>query len=120
MGTNCGDRVGYHVRFDNTISKNTIITYLTDGMLLREAMIDKFLSKYQYIILDETHERTLNTDILFGLIKLIQIFRSSNKAKHKNIPPLNIIAMSATLQTQKFSKYFNNAPIFSISGINKK
>eukprot|EP01084_Bolivina_argentea_P314081 543996_1 len=110
FGTNVGDKIGYHVRFDKTISNNTQITYLTDGMLLRECIIDKLLKRYSIIILDEAHERTLNTDILFGLIKSIQLKR--NKTKNK----LKIIIMSATLQSNKFSNYFNNAKIFNISG----
>eukprot|EP01083_Nonionella_stella_P042388 114521_1 len=111
FGTNLGDKIGYHVRFDKTISPNTQILYLTDGMLLRECMMDALLSKYSIIILDEAHERTLNTDILFGLIKSIQHKRTKMK---KN--SLKVVIMSATLQSDKFAAYFNNAAIFNVKG----
>ena len=65
-----GEKVGYSVRFDEKYSNHkTKIKYLTDGMLLREAMVDRTLHKYSVIILDEVHERTLNTDVLLGVIK---------------------------------------------------
>ncbi len=66
-----GQEVGYTIRFEDKSSKNTKLKFLTDGMLLREAMFDPLLEKYSTIILDEAHERTLSTDILFGLIKEI-------------------------------------------------
>ena len=71
MGTSIGKKVGYSVRFDEKVSNETKIKYVTDGMLLRESMIDPLLNKYGIIILDEAHERTLSTDILFGLLKSI-------------------------------------------------
>jgi len=61
--------VGYTIRFEDKTSPRTLLKYMTDGMLLREAMTDPLLSKYGIVILDEAHERTLSTDILFGLIK---------------------------------------------------
>lgn len=73
-------------------SKKTILKYMTDGMLLREAMVDHTLNRYSIVILDEAHERTLNTDILFGLIKEILVKR----------PDLKLIVMSATLDAAKF------------------
>jgi pre-mRNA-splicing factor ATP-dependent RNA helicase DHX15/PRP43 len=69
MDVNLGEEVGYSIRFEDQTSKKTILKYMTDGMLLREAMMDHMLKKYSVIILDEAHERTLNTDVLFGLIK---------------------------------------------------
>ena len=112
MGTNLGKRVGYHVRFDNTTSQDTVVTYLTDGMLLREIMVKKLLLKYDYIILDEAHERTLNTDILFGLLKALQKKRNDVNNDYKK---LKLIIMSATLQSDKFATYFN-ANIFRLKG----
>lgn len=69
MDVQLGDEVGYTIRFEDKSSQRTQLKYLTDGMLLRESMIDPLLNKYGIIILDEAHERTLSTDILFGLLK---------------------------------------------------
>lgn len=71
MDVNLGEEVGYSIRFEDRTSYKTILKYLTDGMLLRESMSDQTLSRYSVIILDEAHERTLSTDILFGLLKNI-------------------------------------------------
>jgi pre-mRNA-splicing factor ATP-dependent RNA helicase DHX15/PRP43 len=101
-----GEEVGYNVRFDNKSSNNTILKYMTDGMLLREAMEDHNLTRYSTIILDEAHERTLATDILMGLLKQVCVRR----------PDLKIIVMSATLDAEKFQKYFNNAPLLAVPG----
>ncbi|KAM9961402.1 hypothetical protein ACTFIR_004247 [Dictyostelium discoideum] len=109
MGVELGDQVGYCVRFDDKTNEKTKLKYMTDGMLVREAMLDSSLSKYSVIILDEAHERTLNTDVLFGLLKSIQ-----KRREKKN--PLKIIIMSATLDAELFSQYFNNAPVLYIEG----
>ncbi|GAM25782.1 hypothetical protein SAMD00019534_089570 [Acytostelium subglobosum LB1] len=106
IGCKLGDEVGYCVRFDDQTNEQTKLKYMTDGMLVREAMIDPSLSKYSVIILDEAHERTLNTDVLFALIKSIQAKR----------PSLRIVIMSATLDAELFSAYFNKAPILYIEG----
>lgn len=108
MNEKLGGVVGYSVRFDEMTSKDTAIKYLTDGMLLRELLSDKSLSKYSTIILDEAHERTLRTDILFGMIKRIQAARSSN--------PLKIIIMSATLDPKKFESFFKNVGVYRVPG----
>ena len=71
MDVKLGEEVGYTIRFEDLSSQLTRLKYLTDGMLLRESMIDPLLNKYGIIILDEAHERTLSTDILFGLLKSI-------------------------------------------------
>ncbi|KAJ3872749.1 P-loop containing nucleoside triphosphate hydrolase protein [Lentinula edodes] len=98
MDVQLGKQVGYSIRFeDMTESGTTFLKYMTDGMLLREAMNDKELSRYSTIILDEAHERTLATDILMGLLK--------NLAKRRK--DLKIIVMSATLDAVKFQSYFS-------------
>ncbi|KAI7903027.1 P-loop containing nucleoside triphosphate hydrolase protein [Cokeromyces recurvatus] len=115
--TRLGTKVGYTVRFDDTSSPQTIIKYLTDGMLLREILSDELLLRYKIVILDEAHERTLRTDMLFGMIKKIQEIRQKKyEAGEKGIQPLKIIVMSATLDAEKFSEFFNNAKILYVSG----
>ena len=106
MDVNLGDEVGYSIRFEDVTSQKTILKYMTDGMLLREAMNDHDLKRYSTIILDEAHERTLSTDILMGLLKEVAIRR----------PDLKIVIMSATLDAQKFQTYFNNAPLLAVPG----
>lgn len=106
MDVNLGDEVGYSIRFEDVTSQKTILKYMTDGMLLREAMNDHDLKRYSTIILDEAHERTLATDILMGLLKEVAIRR----------PDLKIVIMSATLDAQKFQTYFNNAPLLAVPG----
>ena len=69
MDVELGEEVGYSIRFEDRTSRKTKLKYLTDGMLLREAMNDPLLEKYSVVIIDEAHERTLNTDVLFGLLK---------------------------------------------------
>ena len=82
MGCKLGSTVGYNVRFDECTSKDTRIKFMTDGMLLRELLSDNTLSRYRCIILDEAHERTLRTDILFGMLKQIQQDSSSTQVDH--------------------------------------
>jgi pre-mRNA-splicing factor ATP-dependent RNA helicase DHX15/PRP43 len=101
-----GEEVGYNIRFEDVTGPKTILKYMTDGMLLREAMHDHDLTRYSCIILDEAHERTLSTDILMGLLKEVALRR----------PDLKIIIMSATLDAQKFQHYFNDAPLLAVPG----
>jgi pre-mRNA-splicing factor ATP-dependent RNA helicase DHX15/PRP43 len=107
-----GSQVGYSIRFeDMTEPGTTFLKYMTDGMLLREAMNDPLLQRYSTIILDEAHERTHATDILMGLLKGICRKR----------PDLKLIVMSATLDAVKFQKYFTleqrgKAPLFKVPG----
>lgn len=106
MGTKLGDKVGYSIRFDDKTSSKTAVKYMTDGMLLREILSDNELKRYDVIVLDEAHERSLRTDILFGMVKKIQSKRSD----------LRVIIMSATLDAQKFSDYFDGAKILYVAG----
>jgi pre-mRNA-splicing factor ATP-dependent RNA helicase DHX15/PRP43 len=106
MDVELGEEVGYSIRFEEKAGPKTILKYMTDGMLLREAMTDNTLSRYSVLILDEAHERTLATDILMGLLKEVAIRR----------PDLKIVIMSATLDAAKFQKYFGNAPLLAVPG----
>lgn len=106
MDVTLGEEVGYSIRFEDMTGPRTIMKYMTDGMLLREAMNDHDLKRYSTIILDEAHERTLATDILMGLLKEVVVRR----------PDLKLIIMSATLDAQKFQKYFLNAPLLAVPG----
>ncbi|CUA76101.1 pre-mRNA-splicing factor ATP-dependent RNA helicase DHX15/PRP43 [Rhizoctonia solani] len=128
QGTSVGGTVGYAVRFDEKASPNTRIKYLTDGMLVRELLSDPSLSRYSVVIVDEAHERTLRTDMLLGSLKRIQQDRKdgtadkqkSNKGKEKaisaNTSPLKIIVMSATLDAERFSRFFNGANVVYVKG----
>jgi ATP-dependent RNA helicase DHX8/PRP22 len=102
-----GEEIGYSIRFEDYSNNNTIIKYVTDGILVRECLSDPNLTKYNVIILDEAHERSLYTDILFALCKKAVLNRNSD---------LRLIVTSATLDTKQFSKYFNDCPVFSIHG----
>eukprot|EP00731_Ephydatia_muelleri_P020961 Em0013g688a len=104
MDVTLGQEVGYTIRFEDCTSGKTILKYMTDGMLLREAMNDPLLERYGVIILDEAHERTLATDILMGLIKEIM----------KNRADLKVVIMSATLDAGKFQEYFDHAPLLKM------
>ncbi|PSR80034.1 P-loop containing nucleoside triphosphate hydrolase protein [Coniella lustricola] len=106
MDVKLGEEIGYSVRFDNCTSDKTMLKYMTDGQLLRECMHDNDMSRYACIIIDEAHERTLATDILMALLKEISQRRSD----------LKIIIMSATLDAQKFQKYFYDAPLLAVPG----
>jgi pre-mRNA-splicing factor ATP-dependent RNA helicase DHX16 len=106
MNVKLGREVGYSIRFEDCSSDRTIIKYMTDGMLLREFLGEPDLASYSVLIVDEAHERTLHTDILFGLVKDIARFR----------PKLKLLISSATLDAEKFSQFFDDAPVFRIPG----
>jgi len=106
MGTKVGYEVGYSIRFEDCTSDKTVLKYMTDGMLLREFLTEPDLAGYAALIIDEAHERTLSTDILFALVKDIARFR----------PELRLLISSATMDANKFSEYFDEAPIFYVPG----
>ncbi|KAG8825302.1 DEAH-box ATP-dependent RNA helicase prp22 [Serendipita sp. 401] len=106
VGCRLGQEVGYTIRFEDCTSPETRIKYMTDGMLQRECLIDPDMTAYSVIILDEAHERTIATDVLFALLKKAILRRSD----------LKVIITSATLDAEKFSKYFFKCPIFTIPG----
>jgi ATP-dependent RNA helicase DHX8/PRP22 len=106
FGCTLGEEVGYNIRFDDCTSQSTIIKYMTDGMLMREYLNDNDLKRYGALMLDEAHERTIHTDVLFGLLKDLCRRR----------PDLKLIVTSATLDAEKFSGYFFDSPIFTIPG----
>ncbi len=106
MNVKVGEEVGYVVRFEDVTSPKTIIKYMTDGILLRETLVDSDLEKYSCIIMDEAHERTLSTDVLMGLFKNLL-------ARRRN---LKLIITSATMNADRFSRFFGDAPQFTIPG----
>ncbi|XP_068661104.1 pre-mRNA-splicing factor ATP-dependent RNA helicase DEAH10-like [Aristolochia californica] len=145
-GVQLGHKVGYSIRFEDVTSNSTRIKFMTDGLLLREALLDPLLSKYSVIIVDEAHERTVHTDVLLGLLKGVQISRSRptiqqnilNKIKTggeasdekdeflsfsylkpcqgAKISPLKVIIMSASLDARGFSEFFGGARAVHIQG----
>ncbi|XP_031499908.1 pre-mRNA-splicing factor ATP-dependent RNA helicase DEAH10-like isoform X2 [Nymphaea colorata] len=143
-GVELGQKVGYSIRFEDVTSSATRIKYMTDGMLLREALLDPLLSKYSVVIVDEAHERTVHTDVLLGILKSVQKSRSQqvmNKDNVKNIDnidsnedtsigigngwkgqaspsgcPLKLIVMSASLDARGFSEYLGGAKAVHIQG----
>ncbi|KAK2969278.1 hypothetical protein RJ640_030819, partial [Escallonia rubra] len=106
METELGDLVGYAIRFEDVTGPNTAIKYMTDGVLLRETLKDSDLDKYRVVVMDEAHERSLSTDVLFGILKKVVARRRDFK----------LIVTSATLNAQKFSNFFGSVPIFHIPG----
>ncbi|KAL0447230.1 UNVERIFIED_CONTAM: putative pre-splicing factor ATP-dependent RNA helicase DEAH4 [Sesamum latifolium] len=107
LNVKLGEEVGYAIRFEDRTSEKTLIKYLTDGVLLRESLSNPDLSQYSVIILDEAHERSLNTDILLGLMKRLIKLRASN---------LKVLITSATLDGEKVSRFFSNCPILNVPG----
>ncbi|KAK9198638.1 hypothetical protein WN944_013824 [Citrus x changshan-huyou] len=106
MGVKLGHEVGYSIRFEDCTSEKTVLKYMTDGMVLREMLSDPKLESYSVLMVDEAHERTLSTDILLGIFKDLVRLRSD----------LKLLISSATLDAEKFSTYFNFAPILRVPG----
>jgi len=106
LGSELGGRVGYKVRFTDTVRHDTAIKVMTDGILLAESQGDPLLSRYDTIIIDEAHERSLNIDFLLGYLKTLVEKRSD----------LRVVITSATIDAERFSKHFNDAPVIEVSG----
>eukprot|EP00467_Chlorarachnion_reptans_P021821 CAMPEP_0114522842 /NCGR_PEP_ID=MMETSP0109-20121206/20963_1 /TAXON_ID=29199 /ORGANISM="Chlorarachnion reptans, Strain CCCM449" /LENGTH=1136 /DNA_ID=CAMNT_0001704097 /DNA_START=88 /DNA_END=3498 /DNA_ORIENTATION=+ len=106
FGCRLGQEIGYCIRFEDCTGPETRIKYMTDGMLLREILVHPDLERYCCVMLDEAHERTIHTDVLFGLLKGLV----------KRRKDLKLIVTSATLDAEKFSQYFFECPIFTIPG----
>ena len=106
LNTPLGELVGYQVRFEDQSTDSTLVKLMTDGILLAETQHDRYLEKYDTIIVDEAHERSLNIDFLLGFLKTLLVRR----------PDLKLIITSATIDLQRFSAHFNNAPIVEVSG----
>lgn len=144
-GVELGKKVGYAIRFEDVTSSETKIKYMTDGLLLREALLDPYLSKYSVIVVDEAHERTVQTDVLLGLLKNIQKERSRSagvnngnntledsmevdnkddsqakiflkQSNGKKCSPLKLIIMSASLDARVFSEFFSGAKAVHVQG----
>ncbi|XP_021809599.1 probable pre-mRNA-splicing factor ATP-dependent RNA helicase DEAH4 [Prunus avium] len=107
LGVRLGDEVGYAIRFEDRTSERTRIKYLTDGVLLRESLSNPELDQYSVVILDEAHERSLNTDILLGLMKRLVKRRASN---------FKVLITSATLDGEKVSQFFSECPVVRVPG----
>ncbi|MBE9610342.1 ATP-dependent RNA helicase HrpA [Chitinilyticum piscinae] len=106
LDSELGQHVGYKVRFTEKSSAGSYIKLMTDGILLAETLSDKYLNAYDTIIIDEAHERSLNIDFLLGYLKQLLPRR----------PDLKVIITSATIDAERFSKHFNNAPVIEVSG----
>ena len=106
LDTQLGDKVGFQVRFTDQVSAQSLIKFMTDGILLAETQGDPWLSAYDTLIIDEAHERSLNIDFLLGYLKRLAVKR----------PDLKIIVTSATIDTARFAEHFDGAPVVSVEG----
>ncbi|HEX6497889.1 MAG TPA: ATP-dependent RNA helicase HrpA [Micromonosporaceae bacterium] len=106
LGTPLGDTVGYKVRFSDQVSENSLVKLMTDGILLAEIQQDRALSQYDTLIIDEAHERSLNIDFILGYLKRLLPKR----------PDLKVVITSATIDPQRFSRHFDDAPVVEVSG----
>lgn len=106
LGESVGQSVGYKIRFTDQTSRHSVIKIMTDGILLAETLNDPYLKRYDTLIVDEAHERSLNIDFILGIIKTLLVKRSD----------LKLIITSATIDTDKFSKAFDRAPVIEVSG----
>lgn len=106
LGSTLGEHVGFKVRFTDRLSEKSVIKLMTDGILLAETQTDRYLEAYDTIIIDEAHERSLNIDFMLGYLKQLLPRR----------PDLKIIITSATIDAERFSRHFNQAPVIEVSG----
>src|ERR1700712_1844058 len=106
LKTELGETVGYKVRFSDQSGQNTLVKLMTDGILLAEIQTDRMLRQYDTLIIDEAHERSLNIDFILGYLKQLLPRR----------PDLKVIITSATIDPERFSKHFSDAPIVEVSG----
>ncbi|CAK0907004.1 unnamed protein product, partial [Prorocentrum cordatum] len=106
FGCELGKEVGYSIRFEDVSCDQTIIKYMTDGVLLREVLFEPDLDRYCAVIMDEAHERSLNTDVLFGILRQVVARRND----------FRLIITSATMDSDKFAAFFGNVPVFTIPG----
>ncbi|KAH0802055.1 P-loop containing nucleoside triphosphate hydrolase protein [Histomonas meleagridis] len=106
MDVSLGSIVGYSVRFDSRVSENTRLIYMTDGLLMKEFILDPQIRQYGIVIIDEAHERNINSDIILGLLKQLTEIRAD----------LHVVVMSATLEAQKFTNFFGGAPHLIVPG----
>ncbi|MEP1216076.1 MAG: ATP-dependent RNA helicase HrpA [Marinobacter sp.] len=106
LGEQTGGQVGYQVRFTDTTSEQSRLKVMTDGILLSEVQHDRFLDRYDTLIIDEAHERSLNIDFLMGYLRQLLPKR----------PDLKVIITSATIEVERFSQFFNDAPVIEVSG----
>ena len=142
MGSRLGGLVGYSIRFEDCTSKDTVIKYMTDGILLREFLAEPDLGEYSCVLIDEAHERSLHTDVLLGLVKDVCRYRNAGKDEFSSredrddsiqigsvedhteiVPnenpsrrPFRLIISSATLEASLFSRFFDDAPVINIPG----
>ncbi|TWI14106.1 ATP-dependent RNA helicase HrpA [Aerolutibacter ruishenii] len=106
LQTPLGGAVGYQVRFNENVGENTAVKFMTDGILLAEIQSDRWLSRYDTLLIDEAHERSLNIDFLLGYLKQLLLKRRD----------LKVIVTSATIDTERFSAHFGNAPVVNVEG----
>lgn len=126
MGVKLGSSVGFAVRFESCISSKTILKYMTDGLLVRDCIqTEPNLDSYSVIMIDEAHERSIHTDVCFGEFEFNFSITAWLKACHllgllkriaRKRPNLRVIISSATLEDEKFSKFFDDAPVFRVAG----
>ncbi|WAM27001.1 helicase-related protein [Myxococcus sp. NMCA1] len=106
LGTELGTDVGYQIRFEDRSSRRTAVKFMTDGVLLAQLHSDPLLSRYDTIVLDEAHERSLTIDFLLGWLKRILPRR----------PDLKVVVSAATIETERFSQFFGGAPVIQVEG----
>jgi superfamily II DNA/RNA helicase len=111
IGENVGGTVGLVTRQDRRVSKDTRLTFMTDGVLLSMLHNDITLPEFDIVMIDEAHERTINIDLLLGLLKEVQVYR-----ENEGLPELKIIIASATMEEEKFANYFDGAPVERVEG----